>query len=512
MHDDLDLPDDGPRGTGHHRAYHALWHLQKIGVVDDLKTFTSSAWDDADQRIEAKAKRTRVAMIDTSVACKHPNLKDAIATDLAIDFFSHPLGVPLQPASDALKQLIQNGTRPLPDFLHSKARPFWTDFLEHLQKCRKAALNNERPRVRPATRSSFSAHGTAMAGLIGARPLAPHVVKIAKLRPFDVSTGGETDPVDPGLPVGFAYAGVDPFCEIVPISTNFDPEPEQLIIAMLHAVLIGAEVIVLARDFPAPKGLAHCVEPETAEAYSAALGVGLSEEEMANWDLLERIVKAVSLRVPIVCASGNGADDFLLYPASLAEPGNGIIAVGARTAAGQPASYTPKAAVTVYAPSGDGERLDAAMQRLDTVDAGYRAGDQSQCYVADLHNFGDDPVVDADRAARFPKSNEHTYSPQDLISTDVPGRAGYNSSPYTQVFTGQTMLDYRSAFCRFSGTSGAVAVTAGLISLGISAGRISTGRDGDGLAVKRILRGDSNLCHNPPAEPAVHWRHFPPKP
>ncbi|WP_375688381.1 S8 family serine peptidase [Pseudooceanicola sp. LIPI14-2-Ac024] len=314
-------------------------------------------------------------------------------------------------------------------------------------------------------------------------------------------TTGEAVETGEGAGLGLAYAGVDPFCRIVPISTNFDPEPEQLVLSLLYAVLIRADVIVLARDFPSPASLAPESDPDDTQALSRALGVGLRDTEMELWALLDTLVQAIADRVPMICAAGNGAQATLLYPASLAAPGNGIVAVGARTAAGQPASYTPVSdMVTLYAPSGDGERLDAELQRVDTQAPGYDPSDHSAAYRDDLK------VFDADSGA----PDAHTFAPQDLVSTDVPGRAGYNSSPYADAYgPNQSVLDYRSAFCRFSGTSGAVAVTAGLVSLAVSAGRLAVGSPGDGAAAKALLTGGAASVHAT-AEPRLSWAAFSP--
>jgi subtilisin family serine protease len=500
----LKLTQDGPRGSGRYTSYHALWHLVEMGIVKDLSSFASQPWDAAAER---GAAPTRVALIDTSVAAGHPNLHGAIAGDLAMDFFSSRLGIPEQPTSERLRKLVSEAPDSGPGFLPKDGESLWQALIEGLKRSERLAAGEETSGfgspVRPATLPSFSAHGTAMAGLIGARPVSAEDSHIAGFQAFDISTGQMMETKAPAI--GFAYAGVDPFCEIVPVSTNFDPEPEQLILTLFYSVLIGAEVIVLARDFPSPKSLVQGLgigdakksHAEDGETLSGALGVGLTTEELELWDLLDEVVVAVSKRIPVVCAAGNGGDDVVLSPGSLSADDNGIILVGARTAAGQPASYSPFSdKIDIYAPSGDGERLDAQMQRLDTMNAQYYENDHSPRYRKDLGVFGQ-PGHGA--------SGPSTYSPQDLISTDVPGRAGYNSSPFSEIFgEDDVVLDYRSAYCRFSGTSGAVALTAGFISLAIAAGEISTGEDGDGKKVKARLKGGAKGDYET-AEPSLHW-------
>ena len=463
----LELDDDAGRGRGVYPAFHALWPLAQMGVVQDLAAFRSEGWDRAAQRVEDGQPRTRVALIDTSVAAGHPNLRGAIDTARGLDFFSTRLGVPAD--AGALAAALGGESVPLPTHLPSDLVDMWEALDAHL---RGGGASTGGSAARAATSPSFSAHGTAMAGLIGARPVAADGANVAGPRLFDPVTGDLTEMPGASEGVTFAFAGADPFSEIVPISTHFDPEPEQLILAMLYAVMIEADVIVLARDFPAPRSLAPETDA-TPEAMSRALGVGLSARELGLWDRLGDLTVAVSAQVPVICAAGNGAQDMVLFPGSLAADDNGIVAVGAHTAAGQPASYSPATdAVTVYAPSGDGERLDRVMQRLDVQSAGFNPNDHGHAYLDGLGNFGDLAGTDA---------TTKTHAPQDLVSTDVPGRAGYNSSPNAQVFGRDgAMLDYRSAYCRFSGTSGAVALTAGLVSLGMSAGRLDRRGRGPG--------------------------------
>ena len=74
----LTLESDAARGRGIYPAFHALWPLAEIGVVSDLSSFRSDAWDSAAARLGEGRARTRVALIDTSVAADHPNLKEGV--------------------------------------------------------------------------------------------------------------------------------------------------------------------------------------------------------------------------------------------------------------------------------------------------------------------------------------------------------------------------------------------------------------------------------------------------
>lgn len=90
--------------------------------------------------------------------------------------------------------------------------------------------------VKPCTSATFSTHGTCVAGLVGARPALAQL----QLPTGDIAT----------LPL--PYTGVDPMCEIVQISTNFDPDPETLLLAFLYTELIGADVVLMPRTIPDP--------------------------------------------------------------------------------------------------------------------------------------------------------------------------------------------------------------------------------------------------------------------
>ena len=476
----------GP-GFGFYPSYHALWHLKEIGVVRDLTSFESSAWDLAEARRAEGAPPTRVALVDVSVAYAHPNLEHAIAKELMIDFFSSRLGTFPKPAPDdgrlkaflsqasEKKKLVPAGA--VADLFDELC----SEFLGEYRRAREANWSDPL-HVAPATSPTFSAHGTAMAGLIGARPRGPSEVRTVSA--FHIADDGQPVP-EPPEAVGFPYVGVDPFCEIVPISTSFDPDPEQLILALLYAWLIDADVVVLARDLADP--LRTVDRPDVSDAdILRSYPVEFSARELALWADLRELTLALSREVPVVCAAGNGSDEPLLYPASLAsEEGNGIIAVGARAATGQRAGYSSTGdepgGVTVYAPSGDGERLDDRLQRLDSADAGFRPSDHSALYVSQL---GVQYAADGRGRAEGPSA----FATQEIVSTDVPGSAGYNTSAFGRPTGMGGILDYRSYYCHFSGTSAACAITAGALSLAISAGIMPRDRL-DPLEAKRRLAG-----------------------
>jgi hypothetical protein len=473
----------GP-GLGYYASYHALWHLKEIGVVSNLTSFESSAWDLAEARHVEGAPPTRVALVDVSVAYAHPNLEPAIAKELMIDFFSSRLGTFPQPAPDdgrlsAFLSRASEKRRLLPAGAVADLFDELCARIPNERRLAREAMWSDPLRVAPTTSPNFSAHGTAMAGLIGARPRGPSEVRMVSA--FHIADDGEPLP-QPPEGVGFPYAGVDPFCEVVPISTSFDPDPEQLILALLYAWLIDADVIVLARDLADPLRTVDRQGRSDAEILRS-YPVEFSDRELALWAALRELTLALSREVPVVCAAGNGSDEPLLYPASLAsEEDNGIIAVGARAATGRRAGYSSTGAspggITVYAPSGDGERLDDRLQRLDSADAGFRPSDHSALYLSRLGvQHGADGRGRADGPSIF--------ATQEIVSTDVPGAAGYNTSAFGRPSGMGGILDYRSYYCHFSGTSAACAIAAGALSLAISAGVLPR----DGPTAKRRLGG-----------------------
>lgn len=510
------LEDPAP-GDGHAAGYHALWPLYATGVLTDLATCESAAWDAAFARLEGGDDRpTRVAVIDTSVAHRHPNLEPAVDTDLTVDFFSNRLGTfPFSSPEgrDVIRPLI---TDAVPPVAGGPVATLFEELSAHLwdehDRAGQSPAEGEDARILPAVSPVFSAHGTAVAGLIGARPRSAEDFLQAgtALVPLRGSAGSNLPP-DVAAIGGFPFAGFDPFCEIVPISTSFDADPEQLILAMLYAHIVSADVIVLARDLPDPlrMGITGGIDPETGgprrderSALETALAVEITDRERELWAALRELIPALSLHAPIVAAAGNGADRTMIYPANLAADDNGIVAVGARTETGQRAGYSTRggegAQVTVYAPSGDGERLDQELQRLDTISGDYRSLDHSGSYRDRMgtayHGSGGSA-----------RPGPETYTNVDVISTDVPGAAGYTGSVFARTMTAcEAILDVASYYCRFSGTSAATAITAGMISLAISAGKLPRG---DGRAVKKRI-ASAGPVDDDRAAPALHWSMF----
>ncbi|MFD1344751.1 S8 family serine peptidase [Litorisediminicola beolgyonensis] len=419
-------------GTGRevYANYPALWHLEAIGVLD---AFRGGA------RKEAGKTPTRVAVIDTSVAVRHPCLKDAIDTSLAIDFFSNRLGAfPYYKDGESFAPNVPNLATDVADALPA-TRTLLNELVDRLSHTSEPHVNG----VAPCVSQEFSNHGTAIAGLVGARPAIAEI-------PADYIGAGASEAKMP-LP----YTGVDPFCRMVPISTNFDTDPEALILAFLYAEMIDAQVILLPRSIPDPFRTVPPIDHEEGVLEALMPAYPTTREQML-WGELAQLIVAISMKRPIVCAAGNFQESGGIYPANLACDHNGVIAVGAANAKGVVAGYSETVGATVMAPSNDVETYDRVSVRLDMQ-------------AADYH----------DRAAPQ-RNNNGNFSHFEVISTDVPGRHGYSYSPFESTEPEDGLREFGSYFCRFGGTSAASAITAGFVSLGYSLGEIQPGTDGLG--------------------------------
>lgn len=420
-----------PQGREIYDDYAALWHLESIGVLGLLR----------DGPRPCKGRKSRVALIDTSVAVDHPCLATAIDRDLAIDFFSNRLGAfPCHPGDHRLRLDPPNLATSVADDL-PETRALLGELVDRLSPGAVAHVNG----VAPATSPDFSNHGTAIAGLVGARPALVEIA--AEYR----GAGAQA------LSVPLPYAGVDPFCELVPISTSFDTDPEMLILAFLYAEIIGADVVLLPRSIPDPGRLVPelaGVDLEGEDLGTLATQVEIPPRERALWDELARLIVAVSMRRPVVCAAGNSQESGGIYPANLASEHNGVIAVGAANAKGMVAGYSQAAGATVLAPGNDVETFDRVSVRLDEQQARF-----------------------ADRLCP-PRNDNRKFSHFEIVTTDVPGRHGYSYSPYASDEPAEGLREFGSYFCRFGGSSAASAIVAGFVSLGRSLGEIDDCADG----------------------------------
>lgn len=414
--------------TQQYADYDALWHLICLGVLNDKHEVLVPTL------AQPEGRKTRVAMIDTSVAIDHPNLSEAINRELALDLFSARLGsFPYIEQCTSLPHVELNTRTNVCEGLPLSGA-LQVELIDRLSHSSSLFDRDIRPTVSPA----FSNHGTCVAGLVGARATA--------IGAQDTASG----------PHALPYRGVDDSCEIVPISTNFDPDPESLIIAFLYAELIDASVILLPRTIPDPKRQT----PELSTTFGDTPLTQHIRQTAPNstretlWQELAQLMVNVSLNRPIVCAHGNANEQEGIYPANLADVNNGIISVGSVNAKGYRSGYSVLHGPTVVAPSDDAEVFNREEIRLDEQ----------------AHNYDERGV---------PKDNNNAlYSHFDIIATDVPGAAGYSGSVFKTDPEDLGVRDVGSYYTRFGGTSAASSLVAGMISLGISSGAIDDTEDG----------------------------------
>ncbi|WP_175546724.1 S8/S53 family peptidase [Natronohydrobacter thiooxidans] len=422
------------------RKQDALWHLIALGTL--TKAHRPDGWSPDDI-----CKPARVAMIDTSVAMDHPNLSAAIRRDLAFDLFSTRLGAfPGLPEQKEIGDLGLGDAQALVAGLPG-CKALLCELMARLAPDQPPQMGTLQPAASPV----FSGHGTAIAGLIGARP--------ARVPYSQAHIDG---PADGQLPL--PYCGADPTCEIVPISTNFDADPEQMILAFLYAELVRADVIVLPRGIEDPFRTApqlHAIDFLGQPLGELTAPCPIPEAQRELWSELAELILKISHRRPVICAAGNAHEEFGIYPANLASEDNGVISVGALNAKGWPSSYSPEEGLTVWAPSNDSEQFDSGEVRLNPE------------RLAEIR-YGVPPVND-----------NHKYSAFGIISTDVPGPGGYVATPFDMPEREEGLWEYGSYFCDFGGTSAACAIVAGFMALGRGLGQIPA--DADGIAAKAWL-------------------------
>ncbi|MGR3436282.1 MAG: S8/S53 family peptidase [Shimia sp.] len=436
-----------PEGLGSYPTYDARWHFAALGLPLE-RCFVE--WD----RAMGRGRPTRVALIDGPVAGDHPNLQDgALAEGDRRDFALEAAGL-----RAALEGVAPDG-----------AEAALRDWIGRMPAQPGSAPNH----------AIAGSHGTAMAGLIAARPAMGAEWAPGLEHAPGVPGRPDRQVADALRPMPLPYSGIDPTATLLPISVGAQPAPVALMAALLWAERCGADMIVLALDVQRP-----------GDPHFPADAITLPPGEDALWDPLEALLVRLSRTRPVLCAAGNmpGGADEVAWPARIAARDNGIFAVGATDAHGRPAAYGPDApVVSLTAPSGDGERVDRAALRLDVLRDDFGQGAEA-------------PWADpTGRPAGF-----ETTAPEALVTTDVPGRFGKGGSAFGAPRLPGTVAPARVAwpaprdridtltretaealleldvyfavaphFCLFSGTSGATAVAAGVVSLAISTGRLA---------------------------------------
>lgn len=409
----------GPLGVGFYPRFNALWHLRDLGVASDIASFKVEGWQgvDADSPV-------RVAMLDTAVAFEHPNLVGAIDLGLMRDFQSDNDGFfvvsPVSEADEISRQWVI-------DRVEAKTAAV----LREMPDSSKEAITKKRTLPTPESVGP-AAHGTAVAGLIGARPN-----RIALRLPIEAGNnafpGGE---LKGGTPL--PYCGINPFCRIVPVSTSAAPDPAMILAALRYVRLIEARILVIAAAWEDNGRTTEQIGPQPGK-------------DVPGWKEVDAELERLAEDCIILCAAGNSGREALAYPASLSDRIDNLYAVTACKSDGTAVSYTAKpsgAHKTLSTLGGEAPRYD---RKTDLIDPwAIREFDPGRTYNLD--------------GTGKPKTD---YVPvQRLISLDPPGPVGANPSPYA--YTPKALgehLDIGSLFAEFNGTSAAVAIAAGLISL-----------------------------------------------
>jgi len=469
-----DALGDPERGRELYDDYYGLWHLAAMGVIDVEATPGGVGWKvkDVIWRDEGlSAEPARIALIDTGVA-DHPNLRHRILWDEAIDFGTRDAGAfyirgdhsggitdsTEQPqaltgiAAEADLKRVINGLG-LAQYLRKGVEALLLERVRHGGRKRMLSFQDQR----------YPSHGTTAAGLAVGTPLL---------------IGGK---VGPGT---LPFFGVDPMSVIIPVATSPEPEPGQLILALVYALANGADVILM------PRGADNPARAPRRDPRRKGFAVTRYDTLARQWELFEAVLKAVSKRIPVICAAGNSGDRAIEYPASLAASDNGIIAVGAVTAAGRRSGYGCYGkglfdeGVTIVAPSNDFRVYTRHEIRLDP-----------QAPQAIDHNW---LIHDLPGEAYVEYANEAPFS------IDIPGPRGYSGGG--QVRPGGE-ADLESLYTLFGGTSAASCQVAGVVALMRRSARhyegkqrtLNKGKGWNGTFVKKALAasGVGEIFGNP---------------
>ncbi|MEP2781229.1 MAG: S8 family serine peptidase [Pseudoruegeria sp.] len=417
--------DTHPKGRDTRPSFHALWHLKALNVVDNLTEFASTAWDEAETT--AKTKAPVIVVMDTPLDYEHPNLEGVIERALMCDFSVFSDGAfpvateQLGGNLDSERGRRQAVIAKLADHQNPPAMPIESD--------RKSQLTRHVP----------GAHGTAVSGLIAARPDF-----VGYQTPAYLGDEGEDSELNFAI---LSYAGINPFARIVPVTLSAAPYPDMVNGALDYIKAIDPDIIVIAAAWAEGADLNR---PIATNEEGAVLQLGAAEADADAWkDVSDKLI-ALSKDTIVLCAAGNENTSELAYPASLHKDDRGeIYAITACDVNGEPLSYSPRpetharVLATLSSPLPNDDQVSTVLDRFRYVLPELRKTHVSMDMVA-------------------------TVDPRDIISLDPTGSQGYNPSPYPgQVSDHGTYLEIGSLFTRFSGTSAATAIAAGLASLAL---------------------------------------------
>ena len=438
---------------------HYLWHLHDAGVVrlshrreGGLRyRVEDTVWDEV---YSEEVEPSVVAVIDNGCCTDHPHLPFNEAVLPAPCFATHDFGA-TYPARGARAEAARE-EHAVNHFEEAAARvPGFWDRIEALggQGGRHAPMERldeivadlrGRDGVARGIDSyaeDFPVHGTLTAGVIAARPPADR-------------------------PGALPYFGVDPRARVLPLNTSLRPDFLSLIHALLYAVGMGADVVLIPRAIWRPEPWEEDPDPHRPDDLRATR-LDTDTRLQVDAALFEVLLHVVGEAVPVVIAAGNnGLSRAQVYPARLAGERNGLISVGALSGARTAdehalvSGYSNTRGVTIHAPSDDAETWDRDARRLDP---GGRT----------VQEHGADPG--------------EAFSGWSVLATDIPGAFGDASgglAPYRR----DRRTNRRSLFAPFGGTSAASAIVAGAASL-LQAERRRRGEPRlTGLETKHLLR------------------------
>ncbi len=509
-------------------GYYYLWHLAALRVIDaDFgpltrplpsnnesalrnaanPVITGSVWDTIAEL--GAVSPAKVALIDVGISPDHPNLTTRVDHNASIDLATHRYGARaleiLNDTNSSYKEEKQAFFSGL-DISGLGNLGLSDDDKEYLDDivAEYAASNGVQRRLLDSN-TMFASHGTACAGLIVGEPAAlPSGDSESPSPPEYLLTNPDSTEAHPNKnPNLLPYFGADPFSRLVNITTSFEEDARQFIAAFLYAHLQNVDVIVMPRGIPDPKRSA--VEPknelkadlerwanrDAADLFAriAVAEQGPSELEPKApqtgsnpdrlWKILKQLIIGVSRKIPVICAAGNSGESQLIYPASLAAPDNGIVAVGAVTVEGFRSCYSNYGeGLTLVAPSDDSEVFNRHQLRVDRLSP-----------FAAKHQYSADG------------GKEYCYSYFSLLSTDLPGVFGYDEgkAPWSSLLPSANNPGVGGGYyTSFGGTSGAAALVGGVAALMQRTHRAVHGGTGklNGVAVKNILQEASNLNSN----------------
>jgi subtilisin family serine protease len=509
-------------------GYYYLWHLAALGVitadfgsasgptppnnesalrVTPSPVISGSVWDTI-ANVTAVSP-ARVALIDVGISPDHPNLATRIDHKASIDLATHRYGARaseiLDDTGTAYKEEKQAFFAGL-DISGLGNLGLSEDDKEYLDDivAEYAASYGVLRRILDSN-TMFASHGTACAGLIVAEPAAlPSEDSAISSPPEDIFTRQDSTGSYPNKnPNLLPYFGADPFSRLVNITTSFEDNAVQFIAAFLYAYSQNVDVIVMPRGIPDPKRSA--IEPknelkadlerwanrDAADLFArialAEQGPGELEPKATQpgsnpdrmWNILKQLIIGVSRKIPVICAAGNSGESQLIYPASLAAPDNGIVAVGAVTVEGFRSGYSNYGeGLTLVAPSDDGEVFNRHQLRINRLS----------------------PLI-AKHQYNAEAGKEYCYSHFSLLSTDLPGVFGYDEgkAPWSSLLPSANNPGIGGGYyTSFGGTSGAAALVGGVAALMQRAHRAVHGASGklDGMAVKSVLEEASSRNSN----------------